>query len=125
MYTYITHILLGPTKINELVFGIASQNQADINAKVDGIFGIGMAIERSGDEQADFYIPVMNALVTQGSINRRVFSVSLGSFSRDRGLLLLGGIDTKRFSGSLGKQRMIEQQSGQYTQSESNACETG
>ncbi|KID82334.1 secreted aspartic proteinase, partial [Metarhizium majus ARSEF 297] len=90
---------LGGLNIKNASFGIINNAPRTLNS-FNSIFGFGMVDEpRSG--QKEHFVPTMTLLADQGLIGRRVFSLEIG----DSGVLL-GGVNRKKFSGRLGKQKM-------------------
>lgn len=82
-------------KINQQVFGVAT----DSEFSSVGIMGAGPALE--GWENR--YPLIIDNLAAQGFINSRAFSLDIRTLQSARGSVVFGGIDTKKYSGSLEK----------------------
>jgi hypothetical protein len=63
-----------------------------------GIMGLGMKVAVAARK---VYPTIIDNLVSQGFIDTPAFSVYLDSLSEDSGTILFGGIDTKKYVGSL------------------------
>ncbi|EEY21636.1 candidapepsin-8 [Verticillium alfalfae VaMs.102] len=61
-----------------------------------GILGLG-----HGQNYTVTYPNMMDELVAQGAIRTKAYSLALGSKTEQQGLLVLGGIDTAKYSGHL------------------------
>ncbi|KAG7143695.1 Candidapepsin-2 like protein [Verticillium longisporum] len=61
-----------------------------------GILGLG-----HGQNYTVTYPNIMDELVAQGAIRTKAYSLALGSKTEQQGLLVLGGIDTAKYSGHL------------------------
>lgn len=51
---------------------------------------------------------IIDELVSQGAIQTKAFSLALGSHGPEEGSLILGGIDTKKFAGSLQRLPLVD-----------------
>lgn len=81
----------GPT-LSQLQFGIAT----DTTDQFAGILGLG-----HGQNYSTLYPNMMDQLVAQRAIRSKTYSLALGSKAEQSGLLVLGGIDTLKYSGAL------------------------
>lgn len=91
-------LLPSPTAIDlkNIQFGAAIATQ-DLS---EGILGLGFG--NASSPQALPYANFVDQLYLQGATKSRAFSVALGSQNlNDGGVLVLGGLDTAKFSGSL------------------------
>lgn len=87
------------SRISQQLFGVATDSQfASI-----GILGAGPNL--SGWTSS--YPLVIDNLAKQGFINSRAFSLDIRGLDSDRGSVIYGGIDTKKFSGPLVKRPII------------------
>ncbi|TQS32109.1 hypothetical protein Golomagni_07585, partial [Golovinomyces magnicellulatus] len=95
-YDYVT---VGSAKINQQVFGVAT----DSDFYTTGILGAGPSLDGWDSK----YPLVIDNLLQQKFIESRAFSLDLRSIGSDRGAVVYGGIDTKKFSGHLEKRPII------------------
>lgn len=66
-----------------------------------GILAAGYGVEIAG------YYCLIDEMYLQGIINSRAFSLDLGNIDSAAGSILFGGIDTKKYTGSLEKRPVI------------------
>ncbi|KAH7318373.1 aspartic peptidase domain-containing protein [Stachybotrys elegans] len=97
------YISLGSSRISQQTFGVAYDSQFSSV----GIMGAGPDL--SGWDSP--YPLIIDSLVQQGFINSRAFSLDLRALSSDRGSVILGGIDTRKYSGHLEKRPIIPAES--------------
>ncbi|CEJ80779.1 hypothetical protein VHEMI00944 [[Torrubiella] hemipterigena] len=95
-YDFVT---VGSAKINQQVFGVAQ----DSSFHTTGILGAGPSL--SGFDSP--YPYVIDNLFKQNYIKSRTFSLDLRHIGSDRGAVVFGGMDTKKFSGRLEKRSII------------------
>lgn len=95
-YDYVT---VGSAKIAQQVFGVAS----DSEFHTTGILGAGPSLDGFNSP----YPYVIDNLFRQKFIESRVFSLDLRHIGSDRGAVVYGGIDTKKYSGQLEKRPII------------------
>lgn len=95
-YDYVT---VGSAKINQQVFGVAY----DSDFHTTGIMGAGPSL--NGWDSPYSY--VLDNLLAQKFIKSRAFSLDLRHIGSDRGAVVFGGIDTKKFTGHLEKRPII------------------
>lgn len=88
----------GSPKLTQVQFGVATET----TDQFAGILGLG-----HGQNYSTPYPNVMDQLATQGAIRTKAFSLALGSKTEEKGTLVLGGIDTAKFSGSLAAMPVI------------------
>lgn len=81
------------SNLTDVQFG-AAKNSQDLN---EGILGLGF-----GKGYNLNYSNFVDALQEQGLTNTKAFSVALGNSDTAGGNIVFGGVDTKKFSGSLG-----------------------
>ncbi|KAI1423531.1 aspartic peptidase domain-containing protein [Xylaria sp. FL1777] len=67
-----------------------------------GILGIG-----HGENVTIRYKNMIDQLADQGTTNTKAFSLALGSKSEQEGVIIFGGLDTSKFSGTLQTQPII------------------
>ncbi|TGJ88457.1 hypothetical protein E0Z10_g285 [Xylaria hypoxylon] len=67
-----------------------------------GILGIG-----HGENVTITYKNLIDQLADQGATNTKAFSLALGSKSEQEGVIIFGGLDTSKFSGTLETQPII------------------
>lgn len=79
-------------KLTDVQFGKATASQ-DLN---EGILGLGF-----GKGTNLNYSNFVDALQEQGLTNTKAFSVALGDSDTEGGTIVFGGVDTKKYSGSL------------------------
>ncbi|KAM0280236.1 hypothetical protein ACHAQH_004194 [Verticillium albo-atrum] len=82
----------GSPVLSQIRFGTATAT----TDQFAGILGLG-----HGQNYTVGYPNMMDELVTQGAIRTKAYSLALGSKSEQKGLLVLGGIDTAKYSGDL------------------------
>ncbi|RFU73371.1 secreted aspartic ase [Trichoderma arundinaceum] len=93
------YVQLGASRISQQVFGVATDSEfASI-----GILGAGPSL--NGWKSA--YPYVIDNLASQGFIKSRAFSLDIRGLASDRGSVVYGGIDKKKFSGPLAKRPII------------------
>ncbi|UNI19363.1 hypothetical protein JDV02_005549 [Purpureocillium takamizusanense] len=97
-YVY-DYVQLGPAKLSQQIFGVA----LDSNFTVTGIMGAGPM----GATWNSSYPLVVDSLAQQGFISSRAFSLDLRKIGDARGSVTFGGVDTKKFSGTLEKRPII------------------
>jgi len=104
---YVTDdISLPDSSINltDVQFGIATASQG-LN---EGILGLGF-----GEGSNTNYPNFVDALFNQKQTNTKAFSVALGSVDADNGgVVIFGGVDTKKFSGKLVSNPILSPQDG-------------
>lgn len=91
-------LTFGSDKIPSLTFAEVTKESglSFMLSKFDGIFGLGWpSISVDGVE------PPLQQMMDMGLLDRAMFSFSLGDMSGQDGELMLGGYNTKRFSGSI------------------------
>lgn len=104
---YSDNIALPQSTINvtSVQFGVATASE-DLN---EGILGLGW-----GKGVNLGYDNFIDALAEQNVTNSRAFSVALGSVDASNGgVLIFGGVDTKKFSGPLVSNRILGPQGGE------------
>jgi hypothetical protein len=94
--------LLGLTVENQ-IFGVANaSNQTGI-----GIMGFGPS--PFGFNNSGYYPFVVTSMAKQGLIKSPAFSLDLRDYDNSTGSIIFGGLDKKKFSGSLAKIPFITQ----------------
>ncbi|CAM1510670.1 Fc.00g010050.m01.CDS01 [Cosmosporella sp. VM-42] len=93
-------VSVGPAKISQQIFGVATDSEF---ASV-GIMGAGPDL--SGWDSP--YPFVIDNLASQGFINSRAFALDIRSLDSERGSVVFGGIDTKKYTGPLEKRPIID-----------------
>ncbi|RSL88367.1 hypothetical protein CEP51_001734 [Fusarium floridanum] len=93
------YIAVGAARISQQIFGVAD------SSFVTNVGVMGASPWLSGWE-GDYPL-VLDNLATQGFINSRAFSLDIRSIGSDRGSVIFGGIDTRKFSGRLEKRPII------------------
>ncbi|KAK3372061.1 aspartic peptidase domain-containing protein [Podospora didyma] len=95
-FTYVDDFVkIGSAKVSQQTFGVAY----DSAFATLGILGAGPNLF-GWDSPYPYFI---DNLVSQGFINSRAFSMDLRGFESDRGAIIYGGVDTKKYTGSLAK----------------------
>ncbi|KAK3906135.1 aspartic peptidase domain-containing protein [Staphylotrichum tortipilum] len=93
------YVAIGSAKITQQIFGVAY----DTAHAVVGIMGAGPSLYGWDN---DYLLPI-DSLADQGLINSRAFSMDLRGFDSDRGSVIFGGLDVKKYSGNLVKRPII------------------
>lgn len=89
--------------MTDVQFGVATASQ-DLNEGILGLgFGKGVNLN---------YSNFVDQLAAQGVTNTRAFSVALGTSDTAGGSIIFGGVDTKKFSGSLATSTIQSPASG-------------
>lgn len=93
-------IVIGDIKIKQQIMGYGTTTSTNL-----GIMGLAFdALESTNDGVSNITYPsFLDNLVTQGVINKRIFSLFLNSLQANKGSLLFGGVDTERYYDSLVK----------------------
>ncbi|KAI0417000.1 aspartic peptidase domain-containing protein [Xylaria grammica] len=84
--------------LQDVQFGVA----LDTVDEFSGILGIG-----HGENETIRYKNIVDQLADQGATNTKAFSLALGSKSEQQGVIIFGGLDTSKFSGTLQTQPII------------------
>lgn len=103
--TYITEtVSIGGITLTNQTLGAA--NQSDFR---NGILGLGYKIVNDDVRSKDPFVnnTVIDSLVNQGAINRRIFSLSLGHTASTNGSIVFGGVGTERYYDSLVSVPMV------------------
>jgi Eukaryotic aspartyl protease len=85
---------IGGSTIKSLEIGLATETTVDF-----GLMGIGYD---TNEAEAITYPNFIDDLITQGLINYKAYSLYLDDLEASSGSILFGGIDTNKFSGTLG-----------------------
>ncbi|KAK5993625.1 putative aspartic-type endopeptidase opsB [Cladobotryum mycophilum] len=93
------YVEIGSARVKQQLFGVATDSEF---ASV-GILGAGPSL----DGWTSPYPFVIDTMAQQGLIKSRAFSLDIRSLGSDRGSVIFGGIDTKKFSGHLEKRPII------------------
>lgn len=91
-------IVIGSAKIEKQVFGVAK----DSAFWETGIMGAGPSPNGFNDPQAQGHF-VVDSLAKQGITKSRAFGLDLQGMDSQRGSVVFGGVDTKKFRGTLEK----------------------
>ncbi|KAG7115688.1 Candidapepsin-2 like protein [Verticillium longisporum] len=91
----------GSPVLSHVRFGMATAT----TDQFAGILGLG-----HGKNYTVTYPNMMDELVAQGAIRTKTYSLALGSKTEQQGLLVLGGIDTAKYSGHLAALPVIPAQ---------------
>lgn len=90
-------IVIGGVSIDSQIFGVAkSSNQTGV-----GIMGFGPP--PYGFNNSNFYPMVLTTMAKQGAIKSPAFSLHLNDFNASEGSVVFGGVDKKKYTGSLAK----------------------
>ena len=87
-----------PSGLTNVQFGVATSSQAEFS----GILGIGY-----GQGIATRYKNFVDELAAQNATKVKAFTLALGSKDEQEGVIVFGGVDTSKFSGSLAKLPII------------------
>ncbi|KAF5675778.1 aspartic-type signal peptidase [Fusarium heterosporum] len=97
------NVVVGSASIRNQVFGVAY----DSSFTSVGIMGAGPDL--NGWDAP--YPLVIDSMVKQGLINSRVLSLDIRTLDNDRGAVIFGGIDTRKYTGRLEKRPIIPAES--------------
>ncbi|KAF1961109.1 candidapepsin-4 precursor [Byssothecium circinans] len=102
----------GGQTVQNLQFGIGYSSSSP-----EGILGIGYTINEVAVNRAGLqpYPNLPQKLVDDGAINSNAYSLWLNDLDASTGSILFGGVDTAKFSGTLGKLPIIAEQ-GQFAE---------
>ncbi|KAK4447298.1 putative secreted aspartic proteinase protein [Podospora aff. communis PSN243] len=90
-------ISVGGLTINDQIFGVAqASNQTGV-----GIMGFGPP--PWGFNNSGMYPMILTSMARQGVINSPAFSMHLGDLDNSTGTITFGGVDKKKYKGSLAK----------------------
>ncbi|PHH83304.1 hypothetical protein CDD82_2274 [Ophiocordyceps australis] len=92
-------VQIGSARVSQQIFGVAT----DSSFASSGILGVGPSL----DGWNSSYPLVMDSMSNQGFINSRAFSLDIRSIESQRGSVIFGGLDTKKYSGQLEKRPII------------------
>ncbi|KAJ2995590.1 hypothetical protein NUW58_g1235 [Xylaria curta] len=84
--------------LKDVQFGVATDTEDEFS----GILGIG-----HGENVTIRYKNLVDQLADQGVTNTKAFSLALGSKSEEEGVIIFGGLDTSKFTGTLQTQPII------------------
>ncbi|KAB5513261.1 aspartic peptidase domain-containing protein [Coniochaeta sp. 2T2.1] len=100
LVVFVTDVVtLGSVVLEGQIFGV----NVDSNDIPLGILGLAPFLGGSSPR----YPFVLDTMVAQGEINSRAFSLDLRSIDSPDGSVIFGGIDTKKYTGSLEKMPII------------------
>lgn len=94
---YTDTIDIGGLTITKQQFGVANVT----NATALGIMGMGPSSTAGYNQSQQSYSFILDSLASQGQIASRAFSLDLRDYDNSTGSLIFGGLDNKKFSGSL------------------------
>ncbi|KAF4984908.1 hypothetical protein FDECE_16988 [Fusarium decemcellulare] len=95
--------------LKNVSIGVAS----DTSGLFAGILGLGYGIDRNSDFQ--HFPNFIDRLADQNVTATKAMSVALGSAADDNaGVIIFGGVDTKKFSGNLTALPILSQMDGDY-----------
>ena len=95
---------IGGTTVEDFQFGIGYDSTSP-----EGILGIGYTVNEVAVNRAglDAYPNLPQKLLEDGAINTNAYSLWLNDLDASRGSILFGGVDTDKFSGTLGRLPII------------------
>lgn len=85
--------------MKNITFGVFDHPNSDQFGALGLGFGKGVNSDRSN---------IVDELVAQGFTQTKAFSLSLGPYGSEEASLILGGVDTKKFSGSLQRMPIVD-----------------
>lgn len=94
---YTDSIDIGGLKISKQQFGVANVT----NATALGIMGMGPSSTGGYNLSQQPYSLILDSMASQGQIASRAFSLDLRDYDNSTGSIIFGGLDKKKFSGSL------------------------
>ncbi|KAL1841820.1 hypothetical protein VTJ49DRAFT_6573 [Mycothermus thermophilus] len=97
-YVY-DYVAIGSAKLTQQIFGVAYDSA---HAPI-GLIGAGPSL----DGWENTYDLPIDSLAKQGFINSRAFSMDLRGFDSDKGAVIFGGIDVRKYKGYLEKLPII------------------
>ncbi|KAF4511176.1 hypothetical protein G6O67_002996 [Ophiocordyceps sinensis] len=93
------YVQIGSSKLSQQLLGVATNSEF----AVTGILGAGPNL----DGWDSHYPTVIDNLAMQGFTQSRAFSLDIRSLESNRGSVVFGGLDTKKFSGPLEKRPIV------------------
>lgn len=94
---YTDTIDIGGLTISKQQFGVAKVT----NATALGIMGMGPSSLAGYNTSQQPYSLILDSMASQGQIASRAFSLDLRDYDNSTGSIIFGGLDNKKFSGSL------------------------
>lgn len=94
---YTDNIDIGGLKISGQQFGVANVT----NATALGIMGMGPNGAYGYNSSSQPYSLILDSMASQGLISSRAFSLDLKNYDNATGSIIFGGLDKKKFLGSL------------------------
>jgi hypothetical protein len=93
---------IGGAQLKNFQMGLANSSSND--TLYYGVLGLGPSNDESPVANKPNYPNFMDQLVSQSLISTRTYSLYLNDLNSTTGSMIFGGIDTKKFSGTLGVQ---------------------
>ncbi|RGP69082.1 hypothetical protein FLONG3_7935 [Fusarium longipes] len=97
------HVVIGSASIRNQVFGVA------YDSSFTGVGIMGAGPDLNGWDAP--YPLVIDSMVKQGLIKSRALSLDIRTIDSDRGAVIFGGLDTRKYSGRLQKLPIIPAES--------------
>ncbi|KAF5252636.1 hypothetical protein FANTH_2531 [Fusarium anthophilum] len=97
------HVVVGSANIRNQVFGVA------YDSSFTSVGIMGAAPDLNGWDAP--YPLVIDSMVKQGLIKSRALSLDIRTLDSDRGAVIFGGLDTKKYTGHLEKRPIIPAES--------------
>ncbi|KAF5544490.1 aspartic-type signal peptidase [Fusarium phyllophilum] len=97
------HVVVGSANIRNQVFGVA------YDSSFTSVGIMGAAPDLNGWDAP--YPLVIDSMVRQGLIKSRALSLDIRTLDSDRGAVIFGGLDTKKYTGHLEKRPIIPAES--------------
>ena len=88
-----------PETLKNITFGVFTFPKSEQYGVLGLGFGKGVNTEN---------MSIIDELVDQDIIEARAFSLASGPYGSAEGLLILGGVDTKKFSGELERRPIVD-----------------
>lgn len=95
--SYTDNVRIGGLEISEQQFGVANAS----HSYAVGVMGMGPNVDYGYNSSSKLHNLVLDSMASQGLIASRAFSLDLRKYGDETGSIVFGGLDQKKFQGSL------------------------
>lgn len=95
--SYTDNVRIGSLEISEQQFGVANAS----HSYAVGMMGMGPNVDYGYNSSSKLHNLVLDSMASQGLIASRAFSLDLRKYGDKTGSIVFGGLDQKKFQGSL------------------------